>query len=194
MRNLMRATTTLPLTMLFLAGTLFASSPAERTMPGAARTAGHDFQSEATDLLREAHFVAAMLDYDAEVLETFTRSPQMSWKSHAEYLNQVRDHINRAGEILARLRQIQHVTAPWQQGAIDRAHPAALAAANQIESAILHVNENKGWLFHPEYTGNLASIAEHADDLKDTLRNFVELGERQEKLRNIELRLEQPAS
>jgi hypothetical protein len=133
--------------------------------------------------------VAGKLDRQAENLDVFARSPQYSWLSHASYLNSVRDHINEAGRMLSELQSIRHGVAPWQQQAIDAVHPVAARLASHIQAAIEHLNENKSLYFAPEYNSRLTEIADHANQMKETVHSYLEYAETQSKLDRLKTAL-----
>jgi len=192
--KVLRSITYLPMAALLAAGTLFASAPADEPTPVMAETAGWDFQKEASDLLRETRSLAVRLHRDADTLESLARSNQVSWQTHANYLTLAKEHINSMGKQLERLRDIQHVASPWQQQAIDRIYPVALELANRTEAAIGHLNENRSWLFNPDYGSHLATIAERAEEMKTSVADFLELGETQEELARLQRKLESGTS
>jgi hypothetical protein len=96
--------------------------------------------------------------------------------------------------LLGQLRDIRHGASPWQQRAIERIYPVALELANRTEAAIGHLNENKSRLFDPDYQNHLATIAERAEEMKTSVADFLELGETQEKLGELQEKLERTAS
>lgn len=149
-----------------------------------------DFQAEASQLLGEVHGLASALYREAESLQSFARNPQMARESHVVQLNQMREHINDTGARLARLQEIKHVTAPWQQSAISRLHPIAANVAEHTEAAIVHLNENPGYLFAPSYQEHLSEVAEQAGELKNTAGNFLAYNNAQQRLDRLQAMIE----
>lgn len=149
-----------------------------------------DFQAEASELLAEVHGLASALSREADALQSFARNPRMSRESHAVRLDQMREHINDAGARLARLQEIKHVTAPWQQSAISRLHPIAANVAEHTEAAIVHLNENPSYLFAPSYQEHLAEAAAQADELKNTAGDFLAYNNAQQRLDRLQALIE----
>ncbi len=185
----MRRIAYLPIASLLLAGSLFATPREIQPCEPTPTSSSWDFPSEASSLLKEVHGVAGQLRRDADRLESLNRS-KVSWQSHAQQLNQVREHINSSGEVLARLNQVRHVTLPWQQQAIDRINPLMKDLASRTESAILHLNENRTYLFAPDYQELLSTISDRADELHDSVSTYLTLAETQQKLERLQLKLE----
>lgn len=141
-------------------------------------------------LLRDLQAINARLDRNGETLDTFARSSQFSWQSHAHYLNAVRDQVNDAGKILSELQSIRHGALPWQQQAIDRIHPVALGLAAHAEAAIAYLTENQSRLFAAEYKDHLSAIADRTSEMRSTVSNFMDYGDAQQKMKTLGQTLE----
>jgi hypothetical protein len=178
---------------LLLAGSLMASPPASSPDYATVDASAWNFQKEASHLLAEVRVFSGELRKDGDQLESF-RLSNLSWQTHGDQLTRAKGHINAMGERLERLQEIRHVTAPWQQQAIDRMVPVAAEIASRTQAAIEHLNENRGYLFALTYTDHLTTIAEQARRLDDSARAFVEYGNTQEKLDQLQEDLEIRAS
>ena len=178
------------LASVLLAGTLIAS-PAPTSPPKAAEVdvPAWNFQKEASDLLSQVQVFSDKLSIDADTLASYSRS-NLSSESHAFRLTQVRDHINQMGTRLSRLQQIKHVTAPWQQRAIEEVVPVAAQMAAHTQAAIEHLNDNQRYLFAPAYQDQIEAVAEHAATMDTILDKFMDLGQTQQKLQRLQLELE----
>ena len=73
-------------------------------------------------------------------METYTRS-NVTWPSHSAQISQIKDHINKAGEILAQLQSARAEAQPWHQDTIDRITPVLKQLASDTEAIINHLNE-----------------------------------------------------
>ena len=164
-------------------GSAFASppSPSDSTAYWSGR---------ASTLLTEIKKETAALRSHADTLGTFARNPQHSWQSHATYLERVKGHINAVGERIAELRRIRHAVLPWQQQAITGLTSHAVQVAASTQAAIVHLRENQNYLFAPEYTEHLTTIADRAEDMKQTVDKFLEYGKTQQKLQRLQTELE----
>jgi len=170
---------------VLLAGSVFAASPASQSSAITADALTWGFQKEASGLLGDVQVLSGKLRLDADKLESFPRS-KLSWESHANQLNLVREHINQIGDRLERLQEIRHVTSPWQQQAIDQVVPVAVELAARTEAAIGHLNENKGHLFAPAYVDHLTTISDQAGEMKESVNTFLEFAETQQKLDQLQ--------
>lgn len=176
--------------LLLTGGTLTAGTgPCPVSAPPVAESYTWDFRGEAAGLLEQVRANSALLAKDAATLESFKRSG-VSWQSHAGLLNSIRGHINENGNLLCRLQAIRHVTAPWQQQAIDRVVPMSSEMAVRTEAAIDHLNAHAGRLFVPEYQEQLTSIADLASRVNGGLGDFLSYANTQQKLDRLEQKLE----
>lgn len=144
-------------------GSLFAAQPAN--CPCAVPSEDWNFHQEASQLLREIQSTSWQLTDVAEVLQTYTRG-QFHPGSHAAQLNRLKLHINGIGERLARLQEIRHQAAPWQQEALDSILPTAASVAARTSAAIGHLKENPNSLWTTAYTDHLNAIAGSSDRMK----------------------------
>jgi chromosome segregation ATPase len=62
---------------------------------------------EVSQLLEDIKDQAAALQRDSDELETFTRS-DMSWQSHAEELDRIKERINAIGKTISRLQSLRN--------------------------------------------------------------------------------------
>jgi hypothetical protein len=93
--------------------------------------------------------------------------------------------VNAIGKRIARLRQIKHVAAPWQQQAIDSIIPVATELAARTEAAIEHLNDNRNYLWADVYVGHLGAISRHADRMKELVDLHIDLAGTQDKLERL---------
>ena len=178
------------LASVLVAGTLVAR-PAPVSPPATTEVdvPAWNFQKEASDLLTEVQYLSDKLSTDTDKLASYTRS-NLSYESHATGLTAVRDDINQMGTRLSRLQQIKHVTAPWQQRAIEEVVPVAAQMAAHTQAAIEHLNENQRYLFAPAYQDHLEAVAEHAATIDTILDKYMDLGQTQQKLQRLQTELE----
>lgn len=143
-----------------------------------------NFQEEASRLLKEVQSTATLLSREAGVLHSFTRG-SLSWDSHINQVNLVKDHINTMGKHLERLQAIRHVATPWQQQAIHSVMPSALILAEHTESAIEHLNDRGKPLWDQEYVNHLRGIEGRAGQVKQTVDLHLDLANTQDKLEQL---------
>jgi hypothetical protein len=129
--------------------------------------------ADVSSLFEEARTTAAQLRRDAMTMETYTRS-NVSWRSHSAQISQIKDHINRAGEILSQLQSARAEAQPWHQDTIDRITPVLKQLASDTEAIINHLNENPNRLRDPGYMQYLKSNAQSASELSGAVGNVVD--------------------
>jgi hypothetical protein len=137
--------------------------------------------AQASQLLEEIQSIAYELSSDAATLESY-KLGQLNLESHANQLTLAKRHINAIGGRLQELQAIRNAAEPWQQQAIARIVPLAVQLASRTENAINHLNENRRYLFAPAYTEHLTAIADHADQMKQSVDVALELANTQDKL------------
>ena len=165
-------------------GSLFASP-----MPPSPESSAY-FTARASTLLAEIQEEAAGLNRQAETLGTFARNPQFSWQSHAHYLDRVKGHINEVTERAAELQRISTSVLPWQQQAITDVNVHAAQVAASTQAAIVHLRGNQNRLFVPEYRDHLKTIANHSEDMQQSVDKFLGYEETQQKLQQMQKELE----
>ena len=179
---------------LFLASSLYALPKAPGSNQDGIATVNSYFIERSTALLKDLQGVVGKLNRDAETLGSFSRSSGLSWQSHAHYLNNARDHINQVGSLLRELQGMRRGAAPWQLQAIDRITPIAAKAAAHTETAIKHLRDNQRRHFVPEYKDCLWMIQDRTAEMKQTVDNFLDYGETQRKLLQLQRTLEPAGS
>jgi hypothetical protein len=140
--------------------------------------------AEASRLLKEVRAIAYDLRRDAVTLESY-KPGGLDWRSHARQLALAKQHINGIGDRLQNLQAIRNTAAPWQQQAIESIVPVATQLAARTEAAINHLNENRGYLFAPVYTAHLSTIAEHSDQMKQSIDVLLDMATTQDKLDSL---------
>lgn len=146
-------------------------------------TPAYGDSAQATRLLERARTSATQLKNDSVEMESYAGT-QLTWESHANQVNRIKEHINDSGKILAELHDVRGSAEPWQQEAIDKITPLLQNLASNTESIIDHLNErNQTW--HPEYRGYLESNAEMATDLSNLIRDYIDYGKARSKTESL---------
>jgi hypothetical protein len=146
---------------------------------------------EVSQLLEDIKGQAADLQRDSDELESFTRS-DMSWQSHAEELDRIKERINAIGKTISKLQNLRSSASPWQREAIDRIMPVAKKLASNTTAAIEHLNKNPLRINEPQYQQYLKSNAEATSNLAALVKDFVEYGKTRTTLEAYERKLEVP--
>lgn len=173
-------------------GTPLAAAAANATAAPAAVESSVNWYApdRVNTLLRDLREINSRLDRNGQTLDTFARSSHHSWQSHATYLSMMKEDINKSGQIIREMQEIQYGALPWQQEAISRVHPIGLELAQHTEAAISHLNENQRRLFVPEYTERLTAISDSAEKLRSTVNQFLDYGDAQAKAQTLAQTLE----
>jgi uncharacterized protein Yka (UPF0111/DUF47 family) len=140
-------------------------------------------------LLADARDKAAELAKDADDMESLTRS-NVSWESHADMLNLIKEHVNDMGRIAAKLEASRDQASPWQKQAIDRMLPLLRDIANNTTAAVNHLNQNRLRPVSGSYPEYLKENAETAHQLSDMISSFEKYGRTRAQLDKLEGKLE----
>ena len=182
-RNLIKATCLLMVGAM-AAGSLFA---VPRDVAASSETTGKsvewNYQAEAQRLLLQVQSTATLLAREAGTLNSYARLG-ISRESHSNQVTLVKGHVNALGKHLARLQSIRHVSAPWQQQALDAVMPVAMHVAAHTEAAIQHLND-RGTLWDADYANHLRSISDRADQVKETIDLHLEMADTQDRLEQL---------
>lgn len=161
---------------LLVAGYVVAS-PAARAADTPA-----DHSEEVSGLLSTAETEALELKHDAAQMESFARSSGLTWKSHAQQINMIKQHVNKVGELLTKLSAARETAAPWQQKAIDQIEPLLKQLAANTEATINHLNERKSGVQGSTYRDYALANYHAAEKLAALISDFVDYDEAMENL------------
>jgi hypothetical protein len=140
----------------------------------AVRTVDTQDSEQVSKLLSEARTMAFQLKEDAGAMESYTRM-NVSWQSHAEAINKIRDHVNALTQQVEKLKGVRDSASPWQKTAIDRINPYLDELGGYTTAVIEHINGDKRHTME-EYRGYLEANADYAADLASMIGNFVDYG------------------
>lgn len=142
-----------------------------------------------TGLFQQIKESSAQLATDSDTLVTFVRSGT-SWESHAQALNQIKEHVNQVGKLEQELRDARESGSAWQQEAIGRVNPLLHELANNLETTINHLNESKSALATGPYREYVQTNADLAGELHSMISNFVSYGKTKKKFQDLQNKLE----
>ena len=157
--------------------------------PGAIKAAEPGDSAEITKLLADAKAEAVELKSDSEDLDRFAQS-RLTWESHATKIEMIKDHVNKSGKILAKLKDAEALGSPWQQTAIQRIEPLLKELAANTETTITYLNENRMKIHFSEFKDYVKANYELSTDLEALIRDFVNYGEAKEKFERLERKVE----
>jgi uncharacterized surface protein with fasciclin (FAS1) repeats len=141
------------------------------------------------DLLAEFESRAIETRRDAARLESKTRGG-LSWQSHSQTLNLMKDHVNDMGKMLAELEALKPQATLLQAKAIECARPHLQAMADGVESAITALNEDRR-MSSPEYKATLHGVWTSADRLYRTVDTIIDYHEARNRMSSL---LEEPVT
>lgn len=169
---------------------LWASASNQEVKPENSLAYNWGYAEEASELLQEIRGLSTQLTDDTDYLEQSARRNQLNWRSHAVRLDEIRTDINAMGEHLQRLQEIHSMIAPWQQKAVDRIVPKAVALAEHTEAAIAYLNDNKNRMWTPSYGDPVSAMAEQAEAIRYNVNMFLDYGNASDRLMGLEDQLE----
>jgi hypothetical protein len=145
--------------------------------------------AEISTLLSEAKAEALELRDDADHMETFTRS-KVSWQGFVGKINEVRHHINKTGELLAKLQKARDTGSSWQQQAIDHITPSLQELASNTESAIQYLSNNSKRVHTKELENYCHVNSDLATRLSALVGDFIDYGESKARLAELQRKVD----
>jgi len=173
---------------LLVAG-CFSISPAAN-----ARDTSSGSSAEVSRLLAEVKTEAIALERDAADLHAWTGAKQVGWESHSGKLNLIREHINKAGQLLPRLNEAREGASPWQHQAIDRIYPLLKELADNTQATINHLNDNQSNVHFSPYTDYAKANYDLAQELAALVSDYVEFGEHEAEFHRLQEKLQSSGS
>lgn len=150
---------------------------------------GNVMAADVSELFQSAKSSANQLKADTAQMEMFTRS-KTTWQSHASQISNIKEHINRAGQIASALEEARHAAEPWHHDAIDRVTKNLKEIASNTTSIIEHLNQSPNHLWDPTYKEYLTSNAELADELAKLIGDTVDYDITRTKIQTLQERLD----
>jgi hypothetical protein len=130
-----------------------------------------EIEQEGAQLIGKMEDVSRNIHQNADRLDSFARTGQLSLSTHKEHLTQIRSFVNEGlRPTLDRLTEIQQDLPEWQQDTIDQMLESAKALAANTNSAILNIRENgnRPMLLNADYREFVSQISEHVGFLVKT--------------------------
>jgi len=148
---------------------------------------------EVSTIFVDAKTEAVQLKQDAEEMNSFVHSG-LSWQTHAAQLDQIKQHVNNTGEIVAKLNNARNAASPWQQQATDRIIPMLKELAASVETTITFLGQNQKRLATAPYTEYVEANTDFAVDLSQVISDYVAYSEAKHKSEELGRKLEVPTS
>jgi len=140
-------------------------------------------------LLSEAKSEALELSDDSDKMVSFSRSV-LRTQSLGNKLNEIKEHVNKAGKLLAKLGEAREAGSPWQQEAIDHITPLLKELASNTEKTIKHFNDNRLLTHRQELQEYCLVNYELAKELAAMVGDFIAYGETHAKFSELQKKVE----
>jgi uncharacterized protein YoxC len=147
-------------------------------------TRGHP---EVAQELTDFKHTAFKLRQQADILNSITPSKQLSWQSHIQKLNTLKDHVNELGQSLAELETMKPMANQNQALAIEHVRPHLTSVASNLTEAIELVNENRRNVYWDDYGEAVSDVYSHAHALHTKLDVILEYGKNIERMERLEV-------
>jgi predicted ArsR family transcriptional regulator len=141
-------------------------------------------------LLGEARNEAGELAKDADETESLIRN-DVSWQTHAEMLESVKEHVNNMGRIIDKLSTTRSSGSELQEQAVDRTLPLLKELAANTTAAINYLNQHKTRPVGEPYTQYLKENADTAHQLASTVSSLFEYEKTMNKMGELKNKLDQ---
>ncbi len=133
-----------------------------------------EIQKETRELLAEIRKETADLRPRPYARGFFAQNHQTSSQTHVEFLFRAKGRISAVEGRIAELQHMRRYLLSWQQQAIIEVTSHATQVAASIQAVIVHLRENQNRLFVSAYRSHLMTIADHSEDLKQTVDYFLD--------------------
>jgi hypothetical protein len=143
-------------------------------------------------ILADIKTEALQLRHDAEDLKTFTHNSHLTWESHAQKVTEIKDHVNEAGKLLAKLDSARGSASLWQQEAFDHIVPMMKELASSVEATIEHFDQRPGLLRTGPYVEFADANYELASNSAEVISDYVEYGKSKAKSDELAAKLAVP--
>jgi hypothetical protein len=159
-------------------------------VPVLGRTIGLREESpQLSQVLDQARMEAGELAKDADETESLIRN-DVSWQTHAEALERVKEHVNSMGRLIQILESDRSSGSELQEQAVDRTLPLLKELASNTTAAINYLNQNKTRPLTDPYTQYLKDNAETAHQLSSTVSSLYDYEKSMAKIGNLKNKLE----
>ena len=141
--------------------------------------------SKIDDMLASFESKAIETRRDAAMLESKRRNSQINWRTHADKLHAMKEHVNEMGRMLAELEGMKSKATLFQEKAIEAARPHLEDLAQRVEKALKWLNEDRTSISRAEYKENLHGIWSDADQLYRNVDTIIDYHEARIRLHEL---------
>jgi hypothetical protein len=129
-----------------------------------------------TAQLEAAKPLVTKIKQDAAEMQSYSLSNGPSWNTHAAKLTAIKDDVNKLQENMRGMQSHRTVSSPWRQDAIDRVTAVANDLANNMNSAIDHLNKSKTRPTAAPYPEYLKENTRLANALGEEINSTIDAG------------------
>jgi len=133
-----------------------------------------DFHQEANNLFRDVQTDARQIVDRTAYLQRENGDAGLTWISHSDKLNQVKDEVNDMSAKLCRLAAIRRVLTPWQQQTVDRIAAKIPLMVDAADDAISVGNKDQHTLWMPAYQKYINDLYDDATALNQSVGEAVQ--------------------
>lgn len=146
-----------------------------------------------SQLFKDIKHHAVEAEYDADMLESYTRSPT-SWQSHAASIELIRSHVNDLGRDFEDAKKLRAEGSEWQKQAIDEIEPLLRGMADHLSATIHHLNDNKNQTKMQAWVDYVKGNRDYANKAANLIRDYLDYGEAKANSEGLEKQLELTAA
>lgn len=128
------------------------------------------------NLFTEVKLHSSQVEADAEILESYTRSP-VSWQSHARQLEIIKEHVNNLIRDTSQMSSLREEGSAWQQEAIDRINPLMHEMADHLTASLEHLNAEPGKVHMQPYRAYVRANFELVHKTHQLISDFADYSE-----------------
>jgi hypothetical protein len=129
---------------------------------------------------------AAQVSLDAEMVRSLSQDHQINWRTHAYYLNNLREDVNSMGKLLSELEEMKSNGSEAQQMAIQRSRPHLVALAAETTEALNLLQARIENVLRPQYKETVADLSRQAGILYQTLDTILDYHHAEDRLDSLE--------
>ena len=127
-------------------------------------------------------------EYDAELLESYTRS-SMPWQVHSQRITEMTTHVNDLGRDFNTAKKLRAQGSEWQKDAIDQIEPLLIGMADHLSASINHLKDNHLKTGMQPWTEYVKGNRVYANQAAKLIRDYVDFGEAKAKSEALEQKL-----
>jgi len=155
----------------------------------AAHTRHSEVPTDPRKALRELEMSAKHAETDADQFRMSISHNNLSPESHLFELDALKADVNKMGKELATLESERASLSSWEQQAIDKVTPLLKAEATSTADAIRFFNDNRNYLWAPDYRSDADGIWHDSQQIANTLNGYLKYSEARDQAQHLKTNL-----